>query len=120
MSIVTGIAAIGIPVRDQDRALGFYGRLLGLETHVDAPMPNGGRWIMLAPRGGAPATMIALVRATDDRPAGVETGVRFTTSDVQTAHDELRSLGVDADEVLRWPGVPAMFSFRDRTGTGSS
>jgi lactoylglutathione lyase len=25
---------------------------------------------------------------------------------------------VDADEVLRWPGVPAMFAFRDGDGNG--
>ena len=26
--------------------------------------------------------------------------------------------GVDADEVLRWEGVPPMFAFRDQDGNG--
>jgi lactoylglutathione lyase len=26
--------------------------------------------------------------------------------------------GVDADEVLRWPGAPPMFAFRDQDGNG--
>ena len=30
----------------------------------------------------------------------------------------LRASGVDADEVLRWAGVPRMFAFRDQDGNG--
>jgi catechol 2,3-dioxygenase-like lactoylglutathione lyase family enzyme len=26
--------------------------------------------------------------------------------------------GVDIDDVIRWPGVPAMFAFRDPDGNG--
>jgi hypothetical protein len=49
---------------------------------------------------------------------GVETGVRFTTEDAAGDHAALRARGVDADDVLRWPGVPAMFAFRDQDGNG--
>jgi lactoylglutathione lyase len=47
---------------------------------------------------------------------GVETGVRLTTEDADGDHAALPSRGVDADDVLRWPGVPAMFAFRDQDG----
>jgi hypothetical protein len=30
----------------------------------------------------------------------------------------LLARGVDAGEVLRWPGVPPMFAFRDQDGNG--
>jgi hypothetical protein len=49
---------------------------------------------------------------------GVETGIRFTTTDADADHAYLRTTGVDADDVLRWPGVPAMFAFRDQDGNG--
>jgi len=113
---ITDVVAVGIPVTDQDRALEFYGGKLGFETRMDVPMPGGGRWIMVAAPGAT--TMIALVAASNDIPAGVETGVRFTTTDADADHAYLRANGVDADDVLRWPGVPAMFAFRDQDGNG--
>jgi lactoylglutathione lyase len=70
----------------------------------------------VAPPGAT--TSIALIPAHDGVPAGVETGVRFTTEDADADHAELRSRGVDADEILRWEGVPAMFAFRDQDGNG--
>jgi len=30
----------------------------------------------------------------------------------------LRANGIDADEILRWEGVPPMFAFRDQDGNG--
>jgi hypothetical protein len=59
---------------------------------------------------------IALVPASDDAPAGVETGIRLKTSDADADNAQLRSHSVDAGDVLRWPGVPAMFMFRDPDG----
>jgi len=48
---------------------------------------------------------------------GVDTGIRFTIEDADAAHAHLLANGVDVDpEVMRWPGVPAMFSFRDPDG----
>jgi hypothetical protein len=47
----------------------------------------------------------------------VDTGVRFTTGNAGADHAALSAAGVDVDqEVLRFPGVPPMFSFRDPDG----
>ena len=113
---ITDVGVVGVPVTDQDRALEFYGGTLGFETRMDFPMPGGGRWITVAPPGAT--TMIALIAASESIPAGVETGVRFTTTDADADHAYLRANGVDADDVLRWPGVPTMFAFRDQDGNG--
>jgi lactoylglutathione lyase len=113
---ITDVGVVGIPVGDQDRALEFYVGTLGFETRLDVPMPGGGRWIMVAPAGAT--TMIALVAASDRVPAGGETGIRFTTADADADWAYLRASGVDADDVLRWPGVPAMFAVRDQDGNG--
>ena len=112
----TGVRTVGVPVTDQDRALDFYVGTLGLEKRLDADMGGGRRWIEVAPAGAA--TSIALVRAREGLPAGVETGIRFVGPDADAVHAGLRASGVDADEVLRWEGVPPMFAFRDLDGNG--
>ncbi len=114
---VLGVATVGIPVTDQDRALDFYVGVLGLTKQMDVPMPGGGRWITVAPPGPA-GTTLALVAAHDGVAAGGETGIRLVTPDAEAAHAGLQAAGVAVGEVLRWPGVPAMFAFRDQDGNG--
>jgi lactoylglutathione lyase len=111
---VTDVRTVGVPVTDQDRALEFYIGKLGFETRLDAPFGGGGRWIEVGPP--AATTTIALIAASEGMPVGVETGIRFTTTDADADHADLRARGVDADDVLHWPGVPAMFAFRDQDG----
>jgi lactoylglutathione lyase len=113
---ITGIHTVGVPVTDQDKALQFYTATLGLTTRMDVPIGGGSRWIEVA-ADGAP-TSVALIPAKVTAPAGVETGVRFVTGDADAFHAHLRAAGADADDVLRWPGVPAMFAFRDQDGNG--
>jgi catechol 2,3-dioxygenase-like lactoylglutathione lyase family enzyme len=113
-SQIVGIHTVSIPVTDQERARRFYADVLGLETRLDRPIGNGARWIELAPpRAGV---TLALVPASSDAPAGVETGIRLVTLDADAENARLKSLGVDLGEVLRWPGVPPMFMFRDPDG----
>lgn len=109
------VLTIGVPVSDQDQALSFYLDRLGFEKRRDVPVPQfGGRWIEVAP---ADATVtIALVPAREEAPAGVQTGIRLKTGDATAVHAELQSRGVEVGELLRWPGVPAMFSLRDQDG----
>jgi len=113
---ITDVRTVGVPVTDQDRALAFYVDELGFETRLDVPIGDGGRWIEVAPSGAT--TTIALVRSHEGVPAGVETGIRFKTQDADADNADLRARGVDADDVLRWPGVPPMFAFRDLDGNG--
>lgn len=114
---VSGVVTVGIPVADQDRALDFYVGVLGLVTHLDIATPGGGRWLTVAPPH-AGGTTLALVKAHDGVPAGVETGIRLATPDAERARARLVEAGASVDEVLRWPGVPPMFSFRDPDGNG--
>ena len=111
---ISDVRTIGVPVSDQERALEFYGRVLGFETRMDGSFP-GGRWIEVAAPGAT--TTIALAAAQEGVAAGVDTGIRFSTADATADHAVLAAAGVDVDaEVLRYPGVPPMFSFRDPDG----
>jgi catechol 2,3-dioxygenase-like lactoylglutathione lyase family enzyme len=109
------VRLVGIPVTDQDQALRFYTETLGFELQMDVPLPQQrSRWIVVAP--AATAVGIALVAAGVDTPAGVVTGIRFRTPDAAAAHAALEARGVQVGDVLRWPGVPAMFHVHDLDG----
>jgi catechol 2,3-dioxygenase-like lactoylglutathione lyase family enzyme len=112
---INDVLTIGVPVSDQDRALQFYLEQLGFEKRRDVPLPQfGGRWIEVAP---ARATVtIALVPAREETPAGVQTGIRLRTGDAAAVHADLQARGVEVGELLRWPGVPAMFALSDQDG----
>ena len=114
---ITGIRTVSIPVGDQDAALRFYSGTLGFTVLRDNPTPGGGRWIELAP--GGDNAIVTLEPAVADVTRGA-IGIRFTTDDAAAAHAALLAAGVDVDEILRWPGVPAMFAFRDPEGNAFS
>jgi catechol 2,3-dioxygenase-like lactoylglutathione lyase family enzyme len=114
---IRGIRAIGVPVNDQDKALGFYVGTLGFEKLMDKPLPQlGSRWIEVAPDGAA--VSVALVQANDNLPSGGESGIRFTTNDAAALHADMTAAGVEVGDLLNWPGVPPMFTFRDQDGNG--
>ena len=109
---VIDVGGVSVPVSDQDRAVRFYVDKLGFEVRLDVPMGDGGRWLQVAaPDGRVP---IALVAATGAQSVGVDTGITLATSDAEADHASLIASGVDADELLHWPGVPTMFIFRDQ------
>jgi lactoylglutathione lyase len=116
ISPITGVRTVSIPVEDQQTALQFYTEVLGFEVLRDIPNPNG-RWIELAP--GDPAVVVTLEPAAPGIVRGA-IGIRFTTDDVEAAHATMADRGVDVDDILRWPGVPAMFAFRDPDGNAFS
>jgi catechol 2,3-dioxygenase-like lactoylglutathione lyase family enzyme len=111
---LTTIRTVAIPATDQDRSLAFFTDKLGFETRMDAELNPGFRWIEVAPPGSD--VSVAIVAASDEQPAGVDTGIRFVTTDAEAEHKAMVDAGVDAADLLRWPGVPLMFSFRDVDG----
>jgi lactoylglutathione lyase len=113
---ITGIRTVSIPVDSQDAALQFYVETLGFTLLRDAPTPNG-RWIELAP--GDESIIVTLEPAAANVTRG-SIGIRFTTEEIDAAHAALTDRDVEADEVLRWPGIPAMFAFRDPDGNAYS
>ncbi len=114
---ITGVRTVSVPVSDQDTALEFYVGTLGFTKRLDTPTPNGGRWIELVP--GDDAILLTLEPAAPGTSRGA-IGIRFTTEDAEAAQAALAGAGVDTDEILRWPGVPAMFAFRDPDGNAFS
>jgi catechol 2,3-dioxygenase-like lactoylglutathione lyase family enzyme len=114
MTGITHVGTIAVPVADQQRALDFYVGTLGFEKRRDAT-GGGQRWIEVAPAGAV--TTIALALPRDGAPGGVDTGIRLFTDNADADHADLLARGVDVDpSVMRWEGVPPMFTFRDPDG----
>jgi catechol 2,3-dioxygenase-like lactoylglutathione lyase family enzyme len=111
---ISDVGGVAVPVADQERALRFYFDTLGFEIRLDVPMGDGGRWLQVAPPGGR--VPVALVAAGEGGRVGIDTGITFTTGDAEADHASLALRGVDADPLLRWPGVPLMFILRDPDG----
>jgi lactoylglutathione lyase len=111
---IEDVRTIGINVADQDAAIGFYVSTLGFEKRLDAPISPTMRWIEVAPPGAA--TSIALQATEDAADVGGDTGIRFTVPDADAEHAAMRKRGVNVGEMLRWDGVPPMFTFDDPDG----
>jgi catechol 2,3-dioxygenase-like lactoylglutathione lyase family enzyme len=115
-SRIGGINLVMIPCPDQDRAIEFYVGALGFEKRTDVPFGGSYRWVEVYPPSGT--TGIALAPPREGDPTGIQTGISLTTDDIDAAHAQLESAGVDVDAEVSRMGdpVPPMFWFRDPDG----
>jgi len=112
-SIFTSIRTVAVPVTDQDRTKALFEQL-GFTVSMDAELQPGFRWIEMEPAGGGAS--LALVRTGPELPTGIDTGIRLVAEDARAAHAAIDTAGLEAGELLDWPGVPLMFSFVDPDG----
>jgi lactoylglutathione lyase len=111
---ITGVRTIGVTVSNQDDAVAFYVTTLGFEKRLDAPISPTMRWIEVAPPGAT--TSIALNAIDGATDVAADTGIRFTVPDAEAEHAAMRDRGVNVGDVLRWDGVPPMYTFDDPDG----
>jgi len=112
---ITDVRTVAVTVSDQDQALAFYVGTLGFEKRLDAPISPTMRWIEVAPPGAA--TSLALNGADPaGEHAGSDTGIRFVVPDADAEHAAMARLGVDVSDVIRWDGVPPMYTVDDPDG----
>ena len=109
----TNLRTVAVPVTDQDRTKSLLEQL-GFRVTMDTELQPGFRWIEM----GLPSAQasLSLVRTGPELPTGIDTGIRLETADARAAHANVADAGLDAGELLDWPGVPLMFSFLDLDG----
>jgi catechol 2,3-dioxygenase-like lactoylglutathione lyase family enzyme len=96
---------IGIPVRDLASSRTWYERLLGKEPDLE-PVAGiveyqvGGVWVQLM----------------DGEPPGGSWTLRFGVADLDSEHERLRGLGIEAGDVQTVPGAIRYFDFADPDG----
>jgi uncharacterized glyoxalase superfamily protein PhnB len=125
------IASAQLWVHDQDEALEFYTRRLGMEVRADVTVPELGnfRWLTVGPTGQDDVT-IALM-AIPGRPVmddetrkqvqelmakGFAGAVFLATDDCQAAYEDLKSRGVEFVEAPHEVPYGIDSSFRDPSG----
>jgi predicted enzyme related to lactoylglutathione lyase len=108
---------ICVPAADQDRAIAFY-ESIGFEKRTDVAMGGGYRWVEVYPREGSAGIALAPPPPGSGEIVPAQTGITLTTRDIDAAHAQFTSLGVDVDAEVSRMGdpVPPMFWFRDPSG----
>ena len=115
--MIKGIKFVGIPVRDQDRALDFYTGKLGFSVVTDQPFNDEQRWIELG-IPGAETGVVLFTPKGQEHLIGTFHSISFFSRNVERTYDELLSRGVkfDAAPVVADWGTSAIF--RDQDGNG--
>ncbi|MEY9934621.1 lactoylglutathione lyase [Catenulispora sp. GP43] len=112
---ITDIGTVGIPVSDQDKALEFFTGTLGFDKRLDMRAGENFRWVTVAAPGAR--VSVALVGiGNGGGTVGQDTGIRFMVPDAEAEHTAMRQRGIEVGDLLRWPGVPPMYEFKDPDG----
>ncbi len=125
------IANAQLWVHDQDEALEFYTKKVGMEVRVDVTVPELGnfRWLTVSPPG-QPDFAIVLMAIPGPPVLDAETAeqvrtlmgkgfagtVFLNTDDCQAAYEELRDRGVEFTEVPEKRPYGIDSGFRDPSG----
>jgi predicted enzyme related to lactoylglutathione lyase len=125
------LAAAQLWVHDQDEALEFWTKGVGMELRQDVTVPElgGFRWLTVGP-AGQPEVSIVLMAVpgepvVDDQTAdeirsltakGFASTVFLTTDDCRAAYEELKSRGVEFTESPEERPYGVDCGFRDPSG----
>lgn len=91
--MITHVKFIGIPTRDQGRALKFYTEQLGFEVATDQPFDGQQRWIELRIAHSATRVVLFTPKGHEDRIGTFFNG-SLACDDVEATCRQLRQRGV--------------------------
>lgn len=92
--MIKRIKFIGIPVRDQDRALRFYTEKLGLRVLTDQEFTDKQRWIELSIPGAETGVSLFTPEGQEDR-IGTFVNTSWEVDNVEKTYEELLAKGVE-------------------------
>ena len=92
--MITHVKFVGIPVKDQQRALDFYTEKLGFAIATDQPMGPGQRWIELRVAHSMTRIVLFTPEGQEDRIGSFFPG-SFACDDVHATYRQLRQRGVE-------------------------
>ncbi len=91
--MINTIKAAGVFVNDSAKAYDFYVNKLGFEVRADFSMPNGYRWLEVAPKDSQ--TVISVSPADNGQKVGGFANIILTTLDMVATHADLTAKGVE-------------------------
>jgi predicted enzyme related to lactoylglutathione lyase len=125
------IATAQLWVHDQDEALDFYTKKLGMEVRSDVTLPEMGdfRWLTVAPPGQEEVAIVLMAipgppvmddqtggQVRDLMAKGFAGTVFLSTDDCQASYEELKSRGVEFTEAPEERPYGIDSGFRDPSG----
>ena len=112
--MLKGVKFVTIAVRDQERALEFYTKKLGMRVITDSPFDGTQRWIELGvPR--ADTKVVLFTGPGQDKLIGGFMNITFMADDVEKTAAELKARGVEFTQDPQkadW-GTSAIFKDQD-------
>jgi catechol 2,3-dioxygenase-like lactoylglutathione lyase family enzyme len=104
---------ISVPVSDVDRAKEFYVEKAGFNLDHDHTVSDEIRFVQLTPPG-SPASIAIGKGVTEAQPGSVE-GLQLVVKEIEAAHADLSSRGVEVSDVQDFPWGRFVF-FQDPDG----
>lgn len=113
--MIKGVKFVSIPVRNQDRALEFYTKKLGMRVITDSPYDDTQRWIELGfPRAD---TKVVLFTASEhEKLIGSALNITFVADDVMATASELKAKGVEFVQEAQQADWGTAAIFKDSEG----
>jgi len=91
--MITHLKFVGVPTRDQARALEFWTEKLGFRVVTDQPMGEAQRWIELLIANAETRLVLFTPEGHEDRVGTFFNG-SFACDDVEATYRQLRARGV--------------------------
>ncbi|UZJ79385.1 VOC family protein [Fictibacillus sp. KU28468] len=116
--MINKIGKITVYVQDQEEAKDFWLNKMNFVLKADQPMGPDASWIEVGPSEDEFTTLVLYSKAAmeQQKPSKVaHPSVLFSTTDIESAYEEMKQRGVEVDEMLRLP-YGNMFSFKDQDG----
>lgn len=113
--MITQVKFVGIPVKDQERALAFYRDTLGFKVATDQAMGPGRRWIELR-IGGAETRVVLFTPDGHEDRVGTFFNGSFQVDNVQKTFEELKAKGVEFVQEPKSESWGTFAMFKDSEG----
>ena len=113
--MITRVKFVGIPVRDQDRALAFYRDKLGFRVATDQPFNEKQRWIELKIPNAETGVVLFTPDGHEDRIGTFFNG-SIACDDVRKTFAELKARGVEFTSEPKSEHWGTFATFKDSEG----
>jgi catechol 2,3-dioxygenase-like lactoylglutathione lyase family enzyme len=113
--MIKAIKFVTIPVRDQDLALEFYTKTLGMRVITDSPFDGAQRWIELGiPR--ADTKIVLFTMQGHEQLIGKFQNITFVADDVEATAAALKLRGVEFTQEPQHADWGTSAVFKDQDG----
>ncbi|MGN7298908.1 VOC family protein [Ferdinandcohnia sp. SAFN-114] len=116
--MINKIGKVTVYVEDQEQAKDFWVNKLGFVLKFEQPMGPEFSWIEVGPSENEFTTLVLYAKTAMEQhdPSKVShPSILFSTTDIDTAYENMNSNGVKVGELQKMP-YGSMFTFYDQDG----